>query len=224
MIDIGSALAFTIFAGFILFVFFYLLHFIWDRGEKGDTWWWNFFMRLDGPFLGTWPERVAWFQGRHAAQFGVRDPRTVMRSDGKLPAPDTSITTYWEKDNVPDGIPSGWWRMWNNERKNLALVVERLLYTDGSTADRVWWSIFSTYLWPEFSILSEKACYQLVDDTDLIRIGLQPAYGYYDELCLEGWSDTVEEAKEQVESIIDYIWEELPVIRPETETQYANQT
>lgn len=216
--DLGTALTFTALAAIVLLVFFVLLHPLWNYGEKHNTWWWNTFMRSDGPLLGTWNERVNFFMERHAATFGVADPRLVMQArNGKveLPAPLSSLHTYWEQDTVPEGIPPGWWRLWNMERKNLALVVEKLLYEDGHTADRIWWRIFPGDLWPEFTTHSKEACYRLVEYEDFARMGLQLVYGGQGMYHLEGWADSVLEAKEQVEALIDYIWTELPVIKPE---------
>lgn len=212
---IGEAVSFLLLAFLGIIALMVLLFPVWNYGEKNNTWWWNFFMRSDGPFLGSWSGRVSWFQHRHAVTFGTQNPVTMVRS-GKveLPAPLTSVTTYWEQDIVPDAIPPGWWRLWNMERKNLALVVEELLYEDGHTSDQVWWRIFPGELWPAFTTHSKEACYQLIEYDDFARIGLQPANDYWGAMGLEGWSVSVIEAKEQVESLINYIWDELPVIRP----------
>ena len=221
---IGETINFMMFAFLGIVTLTVLLYPVWNYGERNNTWWWNFFMRSDGPLLGTWSERVVFFQHRHAATFGTQNPSMVIqsRAGNKLPAPLTSITTYWEEDKVPDNIPPGWWRLWNMERKHLALIVEKLMYKDGHTADQVWWRIFPGNLWPENTTHSKEACYQLIEYEDFARMGLQLVYGGQGMYHLEGWSNSVLDAKAQVESLIDYIWDELPVTRPQQQREEAH--
>lgn len=129
----------------------------------------------------------------------------------KKPVPQASVTLHWQKDKVPEGIPDGWYRLFNGERQHYGLVVRQLMYEDGTTADRVYWRIFTSTLHPRYTPLADTAEYSWVEDDQLIEIGYGHMLGDYPN-TLAGWAGSVEEAQAAVVEIIQDIWDKVGVV------------
>ena len=171
----------------IFLVFFVFLVWFSLQPDKG----WKQYLKNDGPIFGSLSERNKYIPN----YWKIPQERTNKQSSLSLKrvAFLSALHTYWETDK------NGCHRLWNGDRKNLALIVEGLQHED------VFWRVFISDLWPSFD------GYRLVETDDILSMGIKQftpvskcSYCYIDR-----HAPTVKEAKIQVEETIGYIQKRL---------------